>query len=193
MIMNLTKTLCRIQYQTARLEVIEFIFSRVNNPESQMAVEMAYNMIFTLRQSLFSASEACLDASRDTLKYCVDSLQHTLVDATSLLIETSGGLTGEVLFHELFNSIILELVSLNSELSDVVLGSDPFVDSSYQQSSPSLVKTEPGQNFKNLVTKCMGDSQKAERLIKYEYQQNSALDREGAILSAIMRWENDNR
>lgn len=119
--MNLTKTVRRIQYQTAKLEVIEFLFWHGKNNQPSLETEMAYNMVFTLRQNLFNASEVCLDASLDTVQSNVTSLQNTLVGATNFLIQMNSGLTSTemqvVFLKELFTNIISELVSLNAELS----------------------------------------------------------------------------
>ena len=76
--MNLTKTVRRIQYQTAKLEVIEFLFWHGKNNQPSLETEMAHNMVSILRQNLFSASEACLNASLDTVQSYVVSLQDTL-------------------------------------------------------------------------------------------------------------------
>jgi hypothetical protein len=109
---------------------------------------------------------------------------------------------------ELFTDIISELVALNAELSNTTLqwfqqpsdnfSSDLFVGLDYQKSpsievNPDSTGSEIDQQLKNLINKCMGDAEKAERLIQYECQRQPELDREGAIQFAITRWESDNR
>ncbi|MEM4380467.1 MAG: hypothetical protein QXL01_07300 [Thermoplasmatales archaeon] len=209
----MTKTVRRIQYQTAKLEVIEFLFWHGKNNQPSLETEMAYNMVSTLRQNLFNASEACLDASLDTVQLYVASLQDTLVGATNFLTQMSSGLTSTemqvVFLKELFNNIVSELITLNAELSDGVSqafqqpsdNSTPvsqFLGLNYQQPSSVAIDLDSTesmteQQFKNLINKCMGDAEKAERLIQYECQRNSQLDRDEAIRSAIIRWESDNR
>lgn len=206
--MNLTKTVRRIQYQTAKLEVIEFLFWHGKNNQPSLETEMAYNMVFTLRQNLFNASEVCLDASLDTVQSNVTSLQNTLVGATNFLIQMNSGLTSTemqvVFLKELFTNIISELVSLNAELSNTTLqlsdnsSPDQFIGLDYQKSPSIEVGSDStgsviDRQLKNLINKCMGDVEKAERLIQYECQRQPKLDRREAIQFAIMKWESDNR
>ncbi len=174
---------------------------------------MAYNMLSTLRQNLFSASEACLNASLDTAQLYIASLQDALVSATNFLIQMSSGLTSTdmqvVFLKELFINITTELITLNTELSngasqafkepsDDSIPISQFLGLNYQKLSSVTVDSDSAssmieQQFKNLINKCMGDAEKAERLIQYECRRNPELDREGAIRSAITRWESDNR
>jgi hypothetical protein len=104
--MNLTKTVRRIQYQTAKLEVIEFLFWHGKNNQPSLETEMAYNMISTLRQNLFNASEVCLDASLDTVQSYVTSLQKTLVGATNFLIQMNSGLTSTEMQVVFFKRVV---------------------------------------------------------------------------------------
>jgi hypothetical protein len=115
-----------------------------------------------------------------------------------------------VFLKELFTSITSELVALNTELGNAILqpqqlqqpsdNSSPaqFVRLNYQNPlsiavAPDSASSMIDQQFKNLINKCMGDVEKAERLIQYEHQRYPELDRKGAIQSAITRWESDNR
>jgi hypothetical protein len=210
--MNLTKTACKVQYQTAKIEVIELLFWYGKNNEPSLETEMAHNMISTLRQNLFNASEVCLDASPDTVQSHATSLKNALVSATNFLIQMSSGFTSAdmqvVFLKELFTNIVSELVSLNAELSNTALqiSQQPSDNSSpnqfsaldYQKSlsievNPDSTHSVIDQQLKNLINKCMGDAKKAERLIQYECQRKPELDREGAIQFAIIRWEIDNR
>lgn len=210
--MNLTKTARRIQYQTAKLEVVEFLFWHGKNNQPSLETDMAYNMVSTLRKNLFNASEVCLDASLDTVQLYVTSLQNTLVGATNFLIQMNSGLTStemQVIFlKELFTDIISELVALNGELGNITLQSSQhssnnsspsqFLGLDYQEPSSIQVNSNStgsvmDQQLKNLINKCMGDVEKAEHLIQYECQRHPELDRAGAIRFAITRWESDNR
>lgn len=211
--MNLTKIVRRIQYQTAKLEVIEFLFWHGKNNQPSLEIEMAHNMLSTLRLNLFSASEDCLNASLDTMQAYVASLKDTLVGATNFLTQMNSSLTSTemqvVFLKELFTNIIAELVTLNAELSngasqlfqrpsDDSTSISQFLGLNSQQSSSVAIDLNStnsviDRQFKSLINKCMGDAEKAERLVQYECQRNSQLDREGAIRSAITRWESDNR
>ena len=147
---------------------------------------------------MFNASEFCLDASLEAVQPHLASLQDTLNSAVSLLLQMNSGLNSPepliVFLKEFSTKIISELVNLNTELSSTA---PSFVGLNYQQSSSESASTDSdgslvAQEFKNLINKCMGDIELAERLIKYERQRHSELDREGAIQSAIVRWESDN-
>lgn len=202
--MDLAKTLRGIQYQTAKLEVIELMFWSGKNSQPSLEAEVAYNTVSSIRQNLFSASESCFDASLESMSSHVASLQDTLVSANNFLIQMSSGSTStdaQVIFvKELFNSIVMELVKLNTELSnldsqafqqpsDNSTSAAQFIDSNEQDSADREIE----QKFKNLINKCMGDTERAERLIQYEFRRHRDLDREGAIQAAITRWESDNR
>lgn len=209
--MNLTRTVRRIQYQTAKLEVIEFLFWHGKNNQPSLETEIAYNMVSTLRQNLFNSSEVCLDASLDTVQSYTISLQNTLASATSFLIQMNSGLTSTemqvVFLKELFTNIISELVTLNAELGNTTSqlsqkpSDNPSPDEAYsiELESPSVEAFSDSagnvieQQLKNLISKCMGDAKQAERLIQYEYQRHPELGRERAIQFAIARWESDNR
>jgi hypothetical protein len=214
LLMNSIKIVRKIQYQTAKLEVIEFMFWHGKNNQPSLEADIAHNMICTLRQNLFNASESYLDASLDTLHSYVASLQETLISAINFLVQMNSGLTSTevefIFLKELFTNIISELVNLNIELSNSPTESfqnysnanpiniSQFVSLGCQEDlftsqDPDSTISSVDRQFKNLLSKCMGDSEKVERLINYESQRNSTLDKEGAILSAITRWERDNR
>lgn len=206
--MILTKILREIQYQTAKLEIIELLSWYWKNNEPSLDTEMAYNMIFTLRQNLFNASEACLEAPLEEMQLHISPLRDTLISATNFLSQMNSGLNSSemqvVFLKELFTSIVSELVNLNARLADAISESSQqsfYKNSSiatkpkesvYQQPLVDSDDSVANQNFKKLINKCMGDAEKAERLIQFECQRNSKLDREAAILSAITRWERDN-
>ncbi len=193
--MHLTQTVRRIQYQAAKLEVIELLYLHEKNQQPSLDVEVAHNIISTLRQQLFTASEACFDVPLDATQSCVHSLQSTVVSATNFLVKMSSGLTSTethvVFWKEVFTSIISELVALNAELNNVKL--QPFQIAATISSDFDSNLSKVNQQLKNLVSKCMGDSEKAERLIQYEFQECPELSREEAIQAAIISWEDDNR
>lgn len=213
-IMTLTKTVRGIQYQIAKLEVIELLFWHGKNYQPSLDTEMAYNIMFTLRQKLFSDSEACFDAPSDVVQSYIASLQSTIISANNFLVQTNSGLSSteiQVLFlKKLFTNIISELIALNTELSVALQrlqisstyrnsGNDADIEltslSNQQSLSSHLDSTSSKveQLLRNLVNKSMGDSEQAERMIQYEYRQSPALSKEEAVQAAIMRWESDNR
>ncbi|MFP4298818.1 MAG: hypothetical protein ACLFT0_13265, partial [Spirulinaceae cyanobacterium] len=85
--MNLLKIVRNIQYQTAKIEVIELLFSQENADNSSLTTEINYNLVSTLRQHLFAASEACFDATPETLPSCIATLQDTLSSAREFLVK----------------------------------------------------------------------------------------------------------
>lgn len=205
--MHINTVLRKIQYQIARIEVIELLFWHGKNNRPSMETELAHNMIFTLRQNLFNRSEACFDSSLDSAV----SFQVDLNSAINLLIKMNHGLdpsNQDVIFlKDLLIKIISDLSSLSSDLSStisqlscqfsispaaqsesVIKPHDSFVAAECQQ----LQTDKVNQYFRNLVKKCMGDLEKAERLIQYEHRQYPDLSRLEAIRFAITRWERDN-
>lgn len=190
--MKLMRIANKIQYQTAKLEVIELLLWHGKNSQPSLETEMAYNMISTIRLNLLNTSEACFEVSLEDTQSSVASLQNTVASATNFLVQMSSGLVNpETIFlKELVTSIVTELVNLNSELSQSLLQPPQQVPTITSDIYPEF---EVDRQLKKLIKKCMGDVKQAERLILYEHQRNPKLDRAGAIDSAIMRWEDDNR
>lgn len=200
--MSLEKIVYKIQYQIAKIEVVELMIQYSKNNQPSLELEVSYSMISTLRQNLLNATEVCLNPSIDTLHLQINSLQKTLISANNLLIQISIGMNstdiGSLFLQELLTNIVSHFVSLNTELGKIASQLTQLT----QQSSDNYNSVEANfivtgnvidQNFKNLVNKCMGDIKQAERLIQYECNQNSSLNREEAIRFAIMRWERDSR
>jgi hypothetical protein len=187
---NLNRIISKIIYQIGKLEVIESMYLDGKNFEPSLEMEMAYNMIATLRQKLLIDSEVCFDLPLDTLKPSVISLQKTLVSVNNFLIQMSSGLISterNILFlKELFTTIVSELSILNTELNVIL-----------QSASVTTILDSPlseiDQLLKNLKSKCLGDTEKVERLIQYEYKKSPQSSRQMLVESAIMRWESDNR
>lgn len=187
---NLNGIICKILYQTGKLEVIELMYLDGKKFEPSLEMEMAYNLISTLRQKLFLDSQVCLDVPLDIAKPNVISLQKTLVSVNTFLIQMNGGLTSterQIIFlKELFSAIVSELSILNSEL-------DAILQSSSVSSSLDSSFSEIDELLKKIKCMCLGDTEKVERLIQYEYNKSPQLSRQELIQSAIMRWESDNR
>ena len=61
------------------------------------------------------------------------------------------------------------------------------------QQSESFSKARLEALLKNLVNKCLGDMNQAQRLVQYESEQDRSLNPEQAVQAAIRRWEEDNR
>jgi hypothetical protein len=98
---------------------------------------------------------------------------------------------GAVFIKELMTNIISELVNLSiclttPELKLFNVTSNSLVGTSLESSCSEL-------GFKKLLRKCMGDIEKAERLINYEIRQSPGRSRDEAIQAAIIRWEMDHR
>lgn len=190
--MDLIRILYKIQHQTAKIEVWE-IFARhaVNSksgPEAEQAEQLA-DMFSSLRENLFDASEDCLEASSDALHFEIALLQDALISTTNFIIQINNALpsadVSTLPVKELFVGIVSELLALNTEL-DAIRSSAP-----QQSSSCGPAHDTSDQSYKNLLGKCMGDADMAERLIQYEYQKRG-LAREDAIDAAITRLEMDN-
>lgn len=61
-----------------------------------------------------------------------------------------------------------------------------------QRFSSKTIRVSRKDNFKNLLSKTLGDKDLAERLIERERIVNPRLTREALINAAIKRWERDN-
>ncbi|NJO79195.1 MAG: hypothetical protein HC827_12180 [Cyanobacteria bacterium RM1_2_2] len=209
--MSLIKTVRKVQYQTAKIEVLELLFWHGKASQPSLETELAHSMFSTFRQKLFCDSEACLDAPSNSS--LILALQNTIVGVHNFLVQMNSGLTStetQVLFlKKLLTSIASELVGLNTELycalqvsqeplsfgllyddtENNIAGTNPDLQSATTPPTSSQVD----QLFKDLMNKCMGNSQQAERLVQYEQQRNPLLIREEAVHAAIIRWESDNR
>jgi hypothetical protein len=109
-----------IQCQAAKLEVLEMLYSVAKRQEPSLEVELAYNMISTLRQSLHAACESCFEAFDDDEEPPVADLKSTVTSVSSFLSQTISGFTSgepQVLFlKEMLIDIVSKLVRLNSAL-----------------------------------------------------------------------------
>ncbi|WP_338431507.1 hypothetical protein [Synechococcus elongatus] len=205
--MRISTVLRKVQYQISKIEVIELLFWHTKNNQPSIETEMAHNMVATLRQNLFIKSEACFDASLETIESNVRVFQSDLNSATNLLAQMNHGIsptnTDVIFIKDLLSKIISSLSSLNSELSIIIsqlyhhTPANPGFETYNQNfsffenpSKPEQLETDHG--FRTLVRKCMGDIDKVERLIQYEHRQSPELSRAEAIRFAITRWERDN-
>ncbi len=213
--MSLIKIICNIEYQVAKLEVIENLFQNSTNTQATLETQLAYNMISTLRKKLFEDAENCLDLiienqSENQIKTSLYSLRSTIVSINNLLLQMSSGMTAPnaVWAKNLFTNIVTELMQRNSELEINFLSpsqgfenDNPFAETLEiftieTQSTTSItydsIPNESDNLLKKLISRCMGDYEQAQRLIEYEIKKNREINREEAIRCALTRWERDN-
>ncbi|OUC14910.1 MAG: hypothetical protein B0A82_09625 [Alkalinema sp. CACIAM 70d] len=209
--MSLVHTLCQVQCQASKLEVMEYLFQCVNSAQPNLDCEILINMISTLKQNLLRDSEKCLDLlskkiSPDELNQATRTLRSTVISVNNLIIKMNSGLTTpETIFlKEILMSIVTSLISINADLEtqsetsmnllsnsllkNQVSKSDIDIELEQMKITVSSSESMLGQ----LRQKCMGNSEQVERLIQYELQRNPQMSRDDAIQSAIIRWELDN-
>jgi hypothetical protein len=118
--MKLSKTVRLIQYQVAKLEVIEVLFLLRERSSSSLDVRLAHSMISTLRSSLYEVTEACLEASIDNLELHKSHLLETLNSVNNYLSQMVSGLPIEdpqsLFIKEVIVRVISELISLSSTI-----------------------------------------------------------------------------
>jgi hypothetical protein len=204
-----------IQYQVAKLEVIEDLFRNSTNIQATLETQVAYNMVNTLRKKLLEDAEVCLDLlienqSNDQIKISIYSLRSTIVSANNLLLKMSSGVNtpDAVWVKILFTNIVTELMKFNSELETSLLSflqsikNDNIFEETLNiftietQSTISInndsISSESDNLLKKLVSRCLGDYEQAQRLIEYEIKKNHGINRDEAISRALIRWERDN-
>jgi hypothetical protein len=127
--MNLRKTVHRIQYQVAKLEVLEILFLLKDRLDSSLDVRLAHSMMSTLRVSLSEACESCLEASTDQLDARRGRLKDTLTSVNNYLGQMVDGLPPEdpqaLFVKEVMVQVIAELISLGLYL-DATQEDSPF-------------------------------------------------------------------
>jgi hypothetical protein len=208
--MSLIKTICVIQYQVAKLEVIEDLFRYSTNIQATLETQVAYNMVSTLRKKLFEDAEVCLDLlienqSKNQIKISIYSLRSTIVSVNNLLLQMSSGVNtpDAVWVKILFTNIVTELMQHNSALeTDFLLLSQGFEnDNPFEETlkvftvntqleisvNDYSISNESDNLFKKLVSRCLGDYEQAQRLIEYELRKNQGINREEAIGLALTR------
>ncbi|MGI0493163.1 hypothetical protein ACN4EG_15370 [Alkalinema pantanalense CENA528] len=209
--MNLVYTLCQVQCQASKLEVMEYLFQSVNSAQPNLDCEILINMISTLKQNLLRDSEKCLDlllktTSPDDLTRATRTLRSTVISVNNLLIKMSSGLTTPetIVLKEILMNIITSLMAINSDLeaqSETSINllsnwsienqaSKNDIDIELEQMKIAVSSSE--SMLGQLRQKCMGNTEQVERLIQYELQKNPQMSRDDAIQSAIIRWELDN-
>jgi hypothetical protein len=127
--MNLKKTVHRIQYQVAKLEVLEILFLLKNRLDSSLDVRLAHSMMSTLRVSLSEACESYLEAPTDQLDVRRGRLKDTLTSVNNYLGQMVEGLPPEdpqaLFVKEVMVQVIAELISLGLYL-DATQEDSPF-------------------------------------------------------------------
>ncbi len=203
--MQLVKCIYSVQAQVAKIEVLELLFLIGKSNQPSLEAEMAYNMVSTLRQNLFAASEDCLGEDKDNAISYLPKLSETLLSATNFLKQSYNSLNHQdpqVLFlARLLTDIATELTNINTEIIQFILVSfQSHATSASQVPQPLELGAQNNsekecinKNIKVLVGMCSGDLEKAERLIQYEFRRSPEQHRGEAVLSAIQRWNEDNR
>lgn len=134
--MKLSKTVRLIQYQVAKLEVLEVMFLLRERSSSSLDVRLAHSMISTLRSSLYEVTEACLEASIDNLDLHKANLLETLNSVNNYLSQMVSGLPAEdpqsLLIKEVIVRVISELISLSSTINQPQEGQDFHVGEQFQ-------------------------------------------------------------
>jgi hypothetical protein len=127
--MNLRKTVHHIQYQVAKLEVLEILFLLKDRLDSSLDVRLAHSMMSTLRCSLSEACDQCLEAPADQLDARRGRLKDTLTSVNNYLGQMVDGLPPadpQALFvKEVMVQVIAELISLGLYL-DASQDESPF-------------------------------------------------------------------
>lgn len=201
--MNLLKIARNIQYQAAKIEVIELLFRRENADDSSLMTKINYNLVSTLRQHLFDASEACFEETPENLSSCIATLQDTLSSATEFLAKVNtDSISLQIQFpilEDLIADISTELTQIDTALNQIEIQPQPQALIQNSDNSISVgdvqtdltkvekdVKSKPEDNCLDaLINLCDGDDDKAESWIQFEQTRNSELSREDAIESAI--------
>jgi hypothetical protein len=118
--MKLSKTVNQIQYQVAKLEVLELLFALKDRQGGSLDVRLAHSMMSTLRRTLAESCDTCLAASIDELDQHRSRLQGTIESVNSYLGQMAGGLPPadpQALFvKEVIVRVISELLTLSSYL-----------------------------------------------------------------------------
>lgn len=114
----LGKTARRIQYEVAKIEILEMICSIAPNSET----EAARNMIFTLRKSLYDACETCLESAGGEATTSVTNLKNIVSSVSCFLKQMANNCAldePDTLFiREMLVGIVSNLTSLNTDLSN---------------------------------------------------------------------------
>jgi hypothetical protein len=141
--MNLSKVVCQIQCQAAKLEVVEYIFSCGKAAVSSIEYEIALNTIGTLRQNLINCSDDYFDlteqsASQYAITRQMQDISTTMLSANNVLISWNKGITApeSVFIKEIFTEIITQLLQLNSAI----------------QSGISTLQQAPSENTSEVAT-----------------------------------------
>lgn len=116
--MKLSKTVRLIQYQVAKLEVLEVMFLLRERATTSLDVRLAHSMISTLRSSLYEVTEACLESSIDDLTLRKVQLLETLNSVNNYLSQMVSGLPIDdpqgLFIKEVIVRVISELITLGS-------------------------------------------------------------------------------
>lgn len=108
----------RVQYEVAKIEVLEMMFSIAPTTET----EVARNMVFTLRKSLYDACETCLESSVEEATTSLTNLKNIVSSVSYFLEQMANNCTLDEpdtrFLREMLIGIVAKLTSLNTELSN---------------------------------------------------------------------------
>jgi hypothetical protein len=161
---------------------------------------------------LLEKSSLLINQSLSDLQNSVFIVTNFLIAFNSITLNSdASGIDTNPLIN-LYSKVIDELLSSNKIIEAYLqnqTSTDNFIGSLDPQPKTHNISTDsvnwvssyksnefriPTENsLKNLLNKCRGNHEQAERLIMYEQQRNSSLSRDSAIQCAISRWESDNR
>jgi acyl carrier protein len=123
--MDLLQIVRNIQYQIAKIEVIELLYWHNKNNNPGLDAEIIHNLFATVRQNLFDNSEACLTANPEALAFCIDSLRNSIITTNKVLFQTNSNLNASdirvIFLKDLLNKIAEELINSNAALSQLDL------------------------------------------------------------------------
>jgi acyl carrier protein len=189
-----TEKIRKIQYQAAKIEVLESMCKLGDGVQSPASKKL-YDELSIVRKKLFETAEECLNSDPECIQIYIPEVKKAITGANEFLLQVTSSVqsqeSGTLFIKDLMTDIISELIKSNLFLSvpslkPLNINSGGLVDASSEVISSDL-------EFQNLLRKCMGDVEKAERLINYEIQRSPGRGRNEAIQAAIIRWEMDCR
>jgi hypothetical protein len=166
--------------------------------DTELSLKVALNAIRLIRDELKEAADNAFEAALMGDRFAEASLklQNILPQVIDWVIEVISKTPTQKAQNTLINlnQILLDANAVLIGNSKVELPKTEDIDKEFDELKKTFaepVQQQQHPSYKILVSRCMGDSKQADRLIQHELTKDPSQSRAQATRAAIARWERD--
>jgi hypothetical protein len=163
--------------------------------ETELSLKIALNAIRLIRDELKEATDNAFEAALTGDRFAEASLklQNILPQVIDWVIEVISKTPTQKAQNTLINlnQILLDANAVLIANSKVESPKTKNIDKEFDELKKTFAEPVQHPSYKILVSRCMGDSKQADRLIQHELTKDPSQSRAQATRAAIARWERD--